>query len=105
MAEQKIPQALGKYEIKSILGRGAMGIVYRAYDPAIERIVAIKVMHQHLFQGHDGSDFAQRFQQEARAAARCWHPNIVAVFDFGTERDVPYLVMELVEGSELRDLL
>jgi serine/threonine-protein kinase len=105
VAEQKIPQALGKYEIKSILGRGAMGIVYRAYDPAIERIVAIKVMHQHLFQGHEGSDFAQRFQQEARAAARCWHPNIVAVFDFGTERDVPYLVMELVEGSELRDLL
>lgn len=82
-----------------------MGVVYEGYDPVIERVVAIKVMHEHLFQGREGIDFARRFQQEARAAARCWHPNIVAIFDFGTERDVPYLVMELVEGRELADLL
>jgi serine/threonine protein kinase len=105
VAEQGVPKTLGKYEVQSVLGRGAMGIVYRGYDPDIERVVAIKVMHEHLFQGEEGSDFAQRFQHEARAAARCWHPNIVAVFDFGTEHDVPYLVMELVEGHELRDLL
>lgn len=82
-----------------------MGVVYQGYDPVIERAVAIKVMHEHLFQGREGIDFARRFQQEARAAARCWHPNIVAIFDFGTERDVPYLVMELVEGRELGDVL
>ncbi len=105
MAEPEIPQTLGKYEVQSVLGRGAMGIVYRGHDPVIERVVAIKVMHEHLFQGEEGSDFAQRFQHEARAAARCWHPNIVAVFDFGTEDDIPYLVMELVEGRELRDVL
>jgi eukaryotic-like serine/threonine-protein kinase len=105
VAEQEVPKSLGKYEVQSVLGRGAMGIVYRGYDPAIERLVAIKVMHEHLFKGEEGNDFAQRFQHEARAAARCWHPNIVAVFDFGTERNVPYLVMELVEGRELRDVI
>lgn len=105
MAEPDLPEGLGKYEVKSVLGRGAMGIVYEAYDPVIERTVAIKVMHDHLCHGNEGKDFAQRFQQEARAAARCPHPNIVAVFDFGLEQDVPYLVMELVEGRELRDLL
>jgi serine/threonine-protein kinase len=108
VAESGLPESLGKYEVQSVLGRGAMGIVYRAYDPVIERVVAIKVMHEHLCkgnEGNEGNDFAQRFQQEARAAARCPHPNIVAVFDFGIENDVPYLVMELVEGRELRDLL
>ncbi len=105
MAESELPESLGKYEVQSVLGRGAMGIVYRAYDPVIERVVAIKVMHEHLCKGNEGNDFAQRFQQEARAAARCPHPNIVAVFDFGIENEVPYLVMELVEGRELRDLL
>ncbi len=105
MSKPEVPESLGKYEVKSVLGRGAMGIVYRAYDPVIERVVAIKVMHEHLCQSDDASDLTQRFQQEARAAARCPHPNIVAVFDFGIENDVPYLVMELVEGRELRDLL
>lgn len=105
MSKPEMPESLGKYEVKSVLGRGAMGIVYRAYDPVIERVVAIKVMHEHLCHGDDASDLTQRFQQEARAAARCPHPNIVAVFDFGIENDIPYLVMELVEGRELRDLL
>lgn len=105
MSEREVPESLGKYEIQSVLGEGAMGIVYKGYDPAIDRVVAIKVMHRHLFRGQDSSDFALRFQQEARAAARCWHPNIVAIFDFGTEKGVPYLVMELVEGRELKDLL
>ncbi len=100
-----MPKSLGKYEIQSVLGEGAMGVVYKGYDPTIDRVVAIKVMHRHLFRGQASGDFAQRFQQEARAAARCWHPNIVAIFDFGTEQDVPYLVMELVEGRELKDLL
>jgi serine/threonine protein kinase len=105
VTEPAAPKNLGKYEVQSLLGRGAMGVVYKGYDPVIDRVVAIKVMHEHLFQGREGADFARRFQQEARAAARCWHPNIVAIFDFGTERNVPYLVMELVEGRELYELL
>jgi len=105
VAETEVPRSLGKYKVQAVLGQGAMGIVYKGYDPAIDRVVAIKVMHRHLFRGQDDSDFVQRFQQEARAAARCWHPNIVAIFDFGTEQGVPYLVMELVEGRELKELL
>ncbi len=99
-----MPENIGKYTIKRELGRGAMGVVYEAFDEQIERTVAIKVLLQHLLEGDSGEDFKVRFVQEAKAAARCLHPNIVTVFDFGDENS-PYIVMELVEGVELKSLL
>ena len=102
-APTDIPKTIGKYEIQAMLGKGAMGLVYKAFDSNIERTVAIKTLHPHLLEGDQGSDFEQRFLQEAKAAARCLHPNIVTVFDFGVHGASPYIVMEYVEGSELKD--
>lgn len=93
-------QRIAKYDIECILGSGAMGVVYKAYDSQIERPVAIKLLHDHLRNGEHGRDLEIRFVQEAKAAARCLHPNIVTIFDFGNE-GVPYIVMEYVEGIEL----
>lgn len=98
-----IPNTIGKYSVQALLGKGAMGLVYKAFDSNIERTVAIKTLHPHLLEGEQGVDFEQRFLQEAKAAARCLHPNIVTVFDFGVHDTSPYIVMEYVEGSELRD--
>lgn len=96
-----LPQRISKYEIKCLLGSGAMGIVYKGYDNQIERSVAIKVLHDHLREGENGKDLETRFVQEAKAAARCLHPNIVTIFDFGSDGS-PYIVMEYVKGIELR---
>lgn len=98
----KHPQSIGKYKISTVLGKGAMGTVYKGFDTVIERTVAIKVLHQHLLED-DGEGFAIRFKQEAQAAARCLHPNIVTIFDFGIENDTSYIVMEYVEGTELKE--
>ncbi|MAR91259.1 MAG: serine/threonine-protein kinase [Pseudomonadota bacterium] len=92
---------IAKYAVEGILGSGAMGVVYKAMDRQIERPVAIKVLHQHLRNGEHGADLELRFLQEARAAARCLHPNIVTIFDFGSDQQ-PYIVMEFVEGIELK---
>lgn len=96
------PESIGKYQIESILGLGSMGVVYKAYDPYIDRCVAIKVLQGHLLDTDKGQEFVLRFNQEAKAAARCLHPNIVTVFDFGTTDGVPFIVMEYVEGVDLR---
>lgn len=96
------PESVGKYQIESILGLGSMGVVYKAYDPYIDRYVAIKVLQGHLLDTDKGQEFVQRFNQEAKAAARCLHPNIVTVFDFGTTEGLPFIVMEYVEGVDLR---
>ena len=90
---------LGEYEIKSLLGSGGMGEVYRARDSRLGRDVAIKVLPS--FFAAD-SDRLQRFEQEARAAAALNHPNILAVYQMGTYGDAPYLVSELLEGETLR---
>jgi serine/threonine protein kinase len=95
------PQRISKYDIERILGSGAMGVVYKGLDSQIERTVAIKVLHEHLRQGEHGADLEVRFLQEAKAAARCLHPNIVTIFDFGND-EAPYIVMEFVEGIELK---
>lgn len=104
MSAPSTPKKIAKYTIEGVLGSGAMGVVYKALDEQIDRPVAIKVLHEHLRLGVDGETLAARFLQEARAAARCLHPNIVTVFDFGSE-GVPYIVMEYVEGMELRTFL
>src|SRR5271168_2589866 len=92
---------LGPYEIKSALGVGGMGEVYRARDSRLNRDVAIKVLRE------DGSspDLRSRFEREARAVAALNHPNVIAVYDFGIEAGQQYIVSELLEGESLRSLL
>lgn len=97
-----IPKVISRYRVDSILGSGAMGVVYQGFDPQIERTVAIKVLHPHLRNSEHGADLEQRFIQEARAAARCLHPNIVTIFDFGSASDGSFIVMEYVDGIELK---
>ena len=89
---------LGDYEVKSLLGSGGMGEVYRARDSRLGRDVAIKVLPSFL-----SADSDRRFEQEARAAAALNHPNILAVFQMGTYEGAPYLVSELLEGETLRE--
>src|SRR6202023_3220837 len=89
---------LGAYEIVGLLGRGAMGEVYRARDTRLGRDVAIKVLPAAFSRDQDR---LRRFEQEARAAAALNHPNILAVYDIGTYQDSPYLVTELLEGETL----
>ena len=91
---------LGEYEVKSLLGSGGMGEVYRARDSRLGRDVAIKVLP---FLLSADSDRLRRFEQEARAAAALNHPNILAVFQMGTYEGAPYLVSELLEGETLRE--
>ncbi len=93
---------LGPYEVLSPLGAGGMGEVYRARDPQLGREVAIKILPAFLPQD---SDRLRRFEQEARAAAALNHPNILAVYQFGSQDGTPYLVSELLEGHTLREIL
>jgi len=95
---------LGRYAIQSELGRGAMGVVYKATDTALERTVAVKTVNMAL--ERDGAEkYEARFYQEARAAGSLNHPNIVTVYDVGKEGNVAYMAMEFIEGDELRSLL
>ncbi|MEW6368266.1 MAG: protein kinase [Acidobacteriota bacterium] len=93
----------GRYEIREELGRGGMGIVYRAVDPALDRTVALKVIHpQHLAAEKDRAELIVRFLREAKAAARVNAPGVVTVHDTGQEGDTLYLVMEYVVGESLQ---
>ena len=99
------PARLGRYVIERILGRGAMGVVYLAFDPHIEREVALKTIRRELTPGEtpDDSthDLTARFLNEARAAGRLVHPNIVAVYDYGEADDTAFITMEYVRGESL----
>ena len=100
-----LPPRVGRYRVTGLLGRGAMGVVYLGHDAAIDRPVAIKTIHRRLLQGAEGEEWLARFRREVRAAGRCLHPNIVTVFEYGEEGGSPYIVMEYVQGRELRDYL
>src|ERR1035441_2240728 len=93
---------LGQYEIRSPLGAGGMGEVYRAHDTRLDREVAIKVLPESLT---SDTDRLRRFEQEARAAAALNHPNILAVYQMATEGNVSYMVTELLDGETLRERL
>jgi serine/threonine-protein kinase len=96
-----LPTRIGKYDIRSQLGAGAMATVYQAYDPVIERTLAIKVVDKARLDESESENILQRFRIEARAAGRLQHQNIVAVYDSGEEGDLVYLVMECVFGRPL----
>ncbi|HTW70551.1 MAG TPA: serine/threonine-protein kinase [Acetobacteraceae bacterium] len=87
--------------MERVLGRGAMGVIYQAHDPVIDRRVAIKLVHADLLEGDEKDEYVERFRREAQAAARCAHPNIVAIYDFAMHDGNPFLAMELVEGASL----
>lgn len=93
---------LGKYEVVERLGRGGMADVYKAFQPGVERHVAIKVMHTHLA---DSEDFIARFRREAQSIGRLQHAHIVRIIDFDIEADVYYMVMDFIQGGTLQDYL
>ncbi|WP_332876497.1 serine/threonine-protein kinase [Massilia sp. S19_KUP03_FR1] len=96
---------LGKYRIDSVLGKGAMGVVYKAFDPWIERVVALKTIRKELFADGQQQELINRFKNEAQAAGRLQHPNIVMVFDYGEDAESAYIAMEFVDGTPLDALL
>jgi serine/threonine-protein kinase len=98
---------LGRYQIEAEIGRGAMGIVYRAFDPKIDRLVAIKTISLAAHRAALDGDYRERFLRETRAAGRLSHPGIVTIFDAGEDPESgdPYLVMEYVPGEALSKLL
>jgi serine/threonine protein kinase len=100
MAKKKLTR-IGRYRILGELGRGAMGIVYEAEDPSLDRTVALKTII--LSDDAEGrKDYHKRFFLEAKASAKLTHPHIVTVYDFGEEGDLAYMAMELLQGTELR---
>jgi eukaryotic-like serine/threonine-protein kinase len=99
------PKTIGRYEIIDELGHGAMGSVFRAKDPAMDRIVAVKTILPGALAGEQSSEYRQRFFREARAAGALSHPGIVSVFDVGEHEGVPFLVMEFVPGRTLADAI
>ncbi len=96
---------LGKYEIRRVLGEGAMGVVYLAFDPHIERLVAIKTIRKNTLDADLALQFMARFKNEARAAGRLHHPNIVGVYEYGEDEHLTFIEMEYVEGNGLREYL
>jgi eukaryotic-like serine/threonine-protein kinase len=98
------PERIGKYEIRRTLGQGAMGMVFEGFDSVIERKVAIKtILAEHLADG--GASAIARFKREAQAGGRLQHPGIVAVHEYGEDLQFAYIVMEYVEGIELRKVM
>lgn len=98
---EEISRLFPQLEILSLIGKGGMGAVYRARQPALDRIVALKILPPQVA---TGSNFVERFNREARALAKLNHPNIVAVYEFGQAGGLSYFIMEYVDGVNLREL-
>ncbi len=101
MANDKLRQ-LGRYQIESELGRGAMGVVYKALDPVLDRTVALKIIVLDD-DAQERAEYHSRFYQEAKAAARLNHPSLITIYDFGEEGSLAYMAMELLKGTELSE--
>ena len=99
------PSQIGRYRVDGVLGRGAMGVIYRAHDPDIDRVVAIKLIQADLLDGAERAGYVARFRREAQAAGRCMHPNIVTIHDFAMHEGNPFLAMEFVDGVTLAQSL
>jgi serine/threonine-protein kinase len=98
-------ECLGRYQILGKLGQGAMGVVYKARDPLIERIVAIKTVNLAGLSRDEADSYEQRFYREAKSAGRLNHPNIVTIHDVGRSDGLAYIAMEFLEGRSLRQIL
>ena len=98
------PRTLGRYELLAELGKGAMGVVYRANDPLLDRQVAIKTVSMSL-DPQEMAEYEGRFYQEAKAVGSLNHPNIVTVYDVGKSGNLAYMAMEFLQGEELRSLM
>ena len=98
----RLPKRIGRYEVIELIGQGAMGKVYKARDPNIDRVVAVKVIHSELVS--QSKKFLERFRREAQTAGQVSHPNIVIVYDAGVEGTSSYIVMEYLEGRPLSEL-
>ncbi len=99
-------QTVGRYKIESILGEGAMGVVYKAQDPIIKRTVAIKLIKvDEGISEQEKKEFYERFYREAQIAGTLNHPNIVGIYDIGEEQGIPYIAMEFVEGETLSSII
>jgi serine/threonine-protein kinase len=97
------PLRFGKYEVTEVLGKGAMGVVYKAFDPNIRRLVAIKTIRKEIIDDDRAGTLVARFKNEAQAAGRLSHPGIVAVYEYGEDEDVAYIAMEYVQSNPLRE--
>ena len=98
-------EKLGRYDIIRELGKGAMGVVYEGRDPNLDRVVAIKTIRVQSLSPEAATEYQGRFRTEARSAARLNHPNIVSVFDSGQDDGIAYLVMEFIQGEDLKQHL
>src|SRR6476661_2805942 len=98
----EVPPFIGRYKVLERVGRGSMGVLYRAHDPTLDREVAVKVMFGDYAENETAR---QRFYREARAAARMQHSNIVTVFEFAEHDGMPYMVMEFLRGMSLAERL
>src|SRR5579884_3565328 len=99
-----LPDRIGRYHILQRLGAGGMGTVYKAHDPQLDRLVALKVP-RFDWSPQDRSKRLQRFQREARAAAQVWHPHVCPIYDVGEQEGQPYVVMAYIEGQSLAERL
>ena len=99
------PEKIGKYRIDGVLGKGAMGVVYKGFDPGIERTVAIKTVRKDLVDPDLAVQVMARFKNEAKAAGRLMHPNIVSVYEYGEDDANAFIAMEYVDGTGLREYL
>ena len=95
-------ESLGRYKLKRVLGKGAMGVVYEGLDPRLNRTVAVKTILVGELDPATAQEYSMRFAREAQAVARLNHPNIVQVYDFGEEGEIAYIVMEYIRGKELK---
>ncbi|HID63482.1 MAG TPA: serine/threonine protein kinase, partial [Anaerolineae bacterium] len=102
MEDSMVGRMLGQYELMELIGKGGMARVYKSIQPALERYVAVKLLHPSVAADEE---FLTRFQREAKAAASLRHPHIVQIFDFGHQAELYYMVMELIDGPTLRDEL
>ena len=105
--DNPILKRFGRYEIVAELGRGAMGVVYKARDPQIDRLVAVKTVSMWGQEPEEETEFRMRFMNEAQAAGRLHHAGIVSIFDVGEnpENKDPYIVLEYVSGESLNRIL
>jgi serine/threonine-protein kinase len=103
---EQMPSTIGRYQVQGSIGFGAMGAVYKAFDPLIKRTLAIKTIRLDIpRQSPQYKSFIERFYHEARISGTLSHPNIVTLFDIGEEGGIPYLAMEFVEGDTISSLL